>query len=231
MRDSEFDALLKEALFEAAELDYFSNMPPDEELDKLIKPSKRFLKNMEKISKNPQQYIRARRRPMYQKILQTAAMIIVTIAVLFGALMAHPTVRAKVLEFISTWFGDHTRYEIVDDTQSVMPKSIEFGYIPEGFCLDFEIIEDTLCSMQYENNSQEYFILEIRNSDAKALIDNEHSEFYQVYMGDILVDVYERNDSEILNVLVYYSDHKIVQLTGTLDVEELMLILENMSME
>ena len=77
---SQIEKLLTSALLEAAELDYCSDIPSDEELKILVTPSKKFERKMAKMLKSPDTYIRNIRRPLHARMLRTAAMIALTVA-------------------------------------------------------------------------------------------------------------------------------------------------------
>ena len=112
--DAEFDILLTKAIYRAAKLDYCA-APTDDELDEIIHPSLRFRRRLKAMLSNHGRYIRSYRRPIYLRVLRTAAIFLIAFTVLLGAAMAvSPTVRAAVTDFVRSWFEDRTIYQTSD---------------------------------------------------------------------------------------------------------------------
>jgi len=225
MTDDEFEALLTVAAIRAGELDYLADMPPDDELKRINHPSPRFQHRMQTMLRNPEAFFRKLHRPVYLRILRTAAVIVITCAVLLGAAMAvSPTVRAAVIDFVSSWFEDRTEYKVPDGT---VGTGWTFEYIPEGFELVGDMEGETQISRFYFNSQSES--LSITISTGQEAIDNEHSNFYQVTINGCKADVYEATDEVSDSIIVMYDDSAgvIVTLSAPISIGELTKIADN----
>jgi len=224
--DAVFEERLKAALIRAAELDY-GNKPSDEELERTVHPSPRLERRMKALLRNPRRYVRSRRKPIYLKVLQTAASVAVALAVLLATAMAvSPTVRAAVVGFVRSWFSDRVIYE----TQpTVIEGEFTFGYIPVGFELVDTIRTDHYIRYTYSNSDSTPITITVSNG--KHELDNEHSDYVQTTIGDCITDVYKSNDPLYPNIIVIYMDANkaIVDIISQVDLDELTKIAENIT--
>lgn len=227
MNDVEFEEMLKRALIKAAELDYMSVIPPEDELD--ITPSPGFQKDMARLLKNPRAYVRKRGSGVYQRVLRTAASVLLVISVLFGLSMLNPSVRAKFSELLKTWFPDHTEYSYEGDTNSVIPKAVKLGYVPEGFELVHEEYDSLSAELVYQSEEGGTLDVGFLGDAGRLHLDNEYHEIYTISVGDSIIDVYESNDARHYNSIVYddRNNELILVINSSLPIDELMNILEN----
>ena len=225
MTDAVFEDLLKKAVIRTAEIKYLSNLPPEEELPE---PSEHFQRRMSKLIHNPEKYIKNYKRPVYLRILQRVAVIILVVSVLFSASMLHPTVRATVVNFVKTWFDDHTEYKVVGDSTSVIPMKVEFGYIPEGYTLEAENYDSLRVSIIYRADENKYLVLEIMGSQINANLDNEHMNHFTALVKDTPVDVYESLDETYPSILLMYDEENnfYLEIMGFTSITELITVLE-----
>lgn len=231
MTDVKFESMLKSSLFRAAELDYLESIPTEEELRSLVTPSIKFERKMSKLTANAKAYLRKLRMPVYQKVLRAAAAALLIISTLAGISMFNPDVRAMVINFVRIWFSDRTRYEVTDSVDSIIPDSVTLGYVPDGFELDFELYDSFGANLVYGSDNNDYFDIAITGKTGRPHIDNEHSEFYSVVVGERIVDVYESNNMDYPSILVSFDDDKALMtiITGTINVDELISVLEGIS--
>ena len=231
MNDIEFERLLKTAVVKAAELDYMSDMPSEEELSRIIKPSVAFEKKMTRLINSPTAYIKKLRRPLYVKALRTVASIFIVISIMFSLSMLNPVARARFVALVRSWFDDHTEYAIIDDSSSSIPDTAILDYIPEGFNLSFEAYNPISLNLSYQSDNGWYFDIEILEDSNLLHLDNEHAVFYTIIVDDYDVDVYESNDENYPSTLVCYDEDNslIVCITGMVSIDELSKIIANIS--
>lgn len=160
------------------------------------------------------------------KVLQAAASVAIAFAVLLAAAIAvSPSVRAAVVGLVRSWFADRTIYK----TQpAVIDGEFTFGYIPEGF----ELVEATRSENRllniYKNSDGESISIAI-SSGGEQVIDNEHSDYYQVTIVGRSADIYESNDPLYPNIVIVYMDTSniVVSIISSVDISELVKIAEN----
>jgi len=226
--DIEFDNLLTAALYRAAELDY-GDIPSDEELEQILHISPQYKSKMDMFfSKKRKKANQKQRRPIYAKLMQTAAVLLVTFTLLLGTLMlVSPTVRAEVIRFVRTWFEDRTEY-FTPDYNNIIDKEWSFEYIPDGF----ELLDASETELQlfhvYQNSDNSLLMISI--SDGRQIIDNEHSELsHAVLENGNSVDIYESNDSIYPSIIIVFDEASrlIITITSELPINELLMIAEN----
>ena len=223
--DIEFEKRLTSALYRAAELDYTDTQ--DETLEHSVLPSLRFQRRMRGLVKSPTRYVKNQRRPIYIRVLRTAAAVLIIFTMTLGAAMAvSPTVRAAVVDFVRSWFEDRTEYKT---TPGLLERDWTFGYIPEGFELEAEMENELQVFRVYSNINSERIFIDI--GAGQGFIDNEHSVFYQLTINSSLVDVYESISEEYYNIIVIYDDFSgsIINIISSIDIDEIIKIAENIS--
>ena len=231
MNDVEFERLLKTAVIKAAELDYMSDIPPEEELSQVIKPSATFEKKMAKLINDPKTYTKKSRRPTYIKALRTVASIFLVISIMFSLSMLNPVARAKFVALVRSWFEDHTEYAIIDDAGVKIPDSATLGYIPDGFSLSFEAHNQISLNLLFRADTGKYFDVEIFGDRNLLHLDNEHATLYSSSVDGYAVDVYESEGEDYPSTIVCYDEDNalIISITGTLSIDELTQVLEELS--
>ncbi|MDR0916098.1 MAG: DUF4367 domain-containing protein [Oscillospiraceae bacterium] len=225
MNDVIFEERLTNALLRAAELDYF---PKADEIQNAT-PSARHERQIRAMLRNPNAYAARLRRPLYKKILRTAAIIIVALSLALGAAMTVPQVRAAVVNFVRSWFADHTEYKTGTQTESDV-SGWGFGYIPDGYELTNERVGEQTALYVYEN-SDDLIVITISGNTGKLLVDNEYYEYYTTQIGGAAADVYVSNEAGYTSSVVLYREREnvLIVIDAELDVSELVKIAENIT--
>jgi len=218
----EFDEILTSALCRAAELDYGEISSDDDLL--MATPSPHFQRKMQALLSNPSRYIRNRRRPVYLNVLRGTVAAVIAFVLLLGAVMAvSPTVRAAVASFVRSWFEDRAVYTPIGD--DLIGEWI-FGYIPDGFEQEHEMITDYQIFRVYSDNER---LLFVTISASAITLDNEHHEQFETVINGHFASIYHEITGEHPNkIIIFFETHGVfVLLLSELSVEELIRIAEN----
>ena len=228
-KERDFDKLLTAALLQAAELDYCSGIPNDGEYSM---PSKRFLRRIRKVIRNPKAYLRRLNAPIYIRVLKTAAMLLLTMSMLIGIAMLHPTARAKVQDLISIWLPDRTVYRQTHQTGEDVPSEWIIGYIPDGFELDTLDADPLNYYCLYVSESGRILLINILGDSGSLYVDNEHHKIYQIYINDEVADAYEALDELSANQIVWFNNENrvIINIIGDIVIDELILVAESIEL-
>ena len=220
----DFERQLKAALIKAAEIDYMSKIPPDDEI--IVSPTLK--RKMHRLLRNPSGYIRNRRRPIFMRVLRTAAMVAISLTIAFGALMSVPRVRAVVVEFVRSWFSTHTEYRIVGLPNTEI-GAWKIGYLPNGYEFAADYSNELHIMIEFESAIGEQMFIEIVGGNGSPHVDNEHSDFYEIELNGNRADIYESNAGDYPSyVLVLDEKHDvIINVTGSVDIAELIKIAES----
>ena len=168
---------------------------------------------------------------LYRRILHTAAMVILSMSILFGALMLHPEARQAIINLVVTWYEDHIKYSFRDKDAAALPQKWEFGYIPEGFTLLSEERLDDFCMFIYERSDGVLLKIIITNESRGGYLDNEHYDIKKISFRNGVADLYQSQDNMFPNKIVWHREdlRVLTAINGMISLDELLLILENMT--
>jgi len=214
----DFERQLKAALIKAAEIDYMSKIPPDDEI--IVSPTLKH--KMHRLLRNPSGYIRNRRRPIFMRVLRTAAMVAISLTIAFGALMTVPKVRAAVVDFVRSWFSTHTEYRIVGLPNTEI-GAWKIGYVPQGYELANDYSDVLGVFLEFRNAEGALLFIDITGGAGAIYLDNEHAEFYEIDINGNSADVYESNTVGYPSHIIVYDAGKTITITvsGETEIEEL----------
>ena len=102
------------------------------------------------------------------------------------------------------------------------------AYIPERFEPIEHNISDVICYYEYENETGEYYIIQISGEAGVVSIDNEHSINHQIEIQGEPADLYVAFDEHYFSSIVWYSksDKVTIYITGNGSVDEMVKIAE-----
>lgn len=108
MTDIAFDQALRRALRDVMEEDYRAATQYAAALEPAFSP--RYLRRREKLFLDPFGTARRAGRTVWQRVARAAAMLAVTVSLLFGTLWAIPEARAAIAELYQVWREDHVEF-------------------------------------------------------------------------------------------------------------------------
>lgn len=130
MTDRELDNLMREILLDAIALD------EEDCKDRLhFEPSLNHQRQIGTMLKDPLHWAKEKSKPVWKKVWQRAAVILLVVTLGFGSVMAvSPTVRAAVLQWITEWYETYVSYRYTQETSlpETMPE-YEITALPEGY--------------------------------------------------------------------------------------------------
>ena len=131
MAEKSFDALVRQALLDAAWQEYGAAWEAAEEPDF----SPEYLRWRTRLLADPFAWMKKRMRPLWLKILRTAACLVLACAVVLGSLMAvSPSVRAAVLYWLREISGNLMTYSADARAQAdALPSNWHITWLPEGW--------------------------------------------------------------------------------------------------
>lgn len=194
--------------------------------------SPHFQRRMARLLADPFHRAKKELRPRWAKVLNTAAMLALVVAVAFTALMMSPTARAWFERVVEEWTGysiDFTFFgTATGDAGTWAPE-----YLPEGFeqiksleqngtwTFHYENIEGTEISLKYTSIQQ----------GRSISIDSEHSDFEQIQLNGYPAEVYRSNTPGFPNYLIWISPDEFTwfRLMSTIAPEELIQIAKSIT--
>lgn len=158
MTDKELDAFMGKVLLDAVAYD-------EGRIGKKIpyKASAQHRHQMRTMLKDPLRWARERGKPVWKRVLQTAAVILLMLSLGLGSVMlASPTARATIVRWVTEWYETHIVFRYAGEDAQGETSQYELGELPEGFVENPErqFIGAGMTSHFYENEKGDVILFE-----------------------------------------------------------------------
>ena len=91
-------------------------------------------RQMDAMLKNPLKWFRNKTKPVWKKVIQRVAVIILATTLSLGGLMAaSPTVRAVVIQWVTEWYETHVIYRFSGEHYDNSMPEYEIAALPRGY--------------------------------------------------------------------------------------------------
>ncbi len=211
MNSAAENVVLQSILLDVASKEFAEELNDKEE----VTTSAYFQNQMQRMIENPMRWAKQRQKPIWKKVMQTAAAVLIVCSLMLGSIMmVSPTARAAIIEWVIEWyedsviyrffgkpfFGDMPRYKIAElpvgyhDTEmpQVLPNNIEIDYEDEnGNAIRFEY-------MRVEEGSA-------------IVIDTENMEVLEIEINGNLGHLYMSQDREQSSCITWYDAQSGIQ--------------------
>ena len=224
LSDELFEVVLKQAVYDADKAD-LEELPSDEEMNQAYPLPEKAHKEFDRLQKAQTRGISVRA----MLVRRVAIITITALAVVFGGLMLHPDIRAGVSHIVVQQFekfnlfrhdenGEAKHFLTVDD--------VTIGYIPEGFELTDEIVNETRRTYYYRNATNNFSISIVLAAWTDVGIDNEHE--YEIMIKNKREIHVSYNEEAQAGAIVIPGEDVIISVSGNLAKDELLKIVDNM---
>lgn len=234
MEPFEFDKMLRSALMDAAQAEWEQVM---EEPQPEPEFSARYLRERKRLLKDPFGYAKRKSRPMWKKVLQTAASIVLVAGIgLGGVLAVSPEARAWVAQQMSVIWGDKFAVFTVSERQEGFADVCNYrpAYIPDGF----ELVEEWIPNefyviLSYKDESGGFIDYECVSLSSEGAfgfsVDNEHSDSSEISVNGLPATLMISNTEGYPSYLVWMDGEAGVAycITTSLACEEMIQIAES----
>ena len=213
MTEKELDAFMSKVLLDAIAFD-------EDRLEEKIPyaASTRHRHQMRAMLKDPVRWARERGKPVWKRVLQTAAVILLILSLgLGGVMLASPTARATIVRWVAEWYETHIVFRYAgEDAQGEMSQ-YELGELPEGFVENSErqFIGAGMTSHFYENEKKEVILFKYAYMQQGALssVDAENANMIPVFVNNCegLLVIPKEEDSS--STLMWFDIERNLQFT------------------
>ena len=213
MTEKELDAFMSKVLLDAIAFD-------EDRLEEKIPyaASARHRRQMRAMLKDPVRWARERGKPVWKRVLQTAAVILLMLSLGLGSVMlASPTARATIVRWVTEWYETHIVFRYAgEDAQGEMSQ-YELGELPEGFVENQErqFIGAGMTSHFYENEKKEVILFKYAYMQQGALssVDAENANVIPVFVNNCegLLVIPKEEDSN--STLMWFDPERDLQFT------------------
>ena len=236
MDDSEFDIMLRSALMDAIRLEWAQELEGTQPEHQF---SARYLREREKLLKDPFGYARRKTRPMWKKAVHLAASILLVVSIGLGGILAiSPEARAWVVKQLSVFWGDRSAVFTIPEHQDGLVDISHYRptCIPDGFEIVAEIDDsDVSLGLTYRNMAGNYICFDSASSSDSVgfsfILDNEHSERQDVEVNGCPGTLMAANEAGWPSHLIWMDQELGISycITSDLDYEELLQIAESVN--
>jgi len=157
MTDQELDRIMRRILLDSLKAET-EESEKDQGLQFVATP--RHKRQMRTMLANPARWVRRQVRPVWQQIVQRAAIIFLTCTLAFGGVMAFsPTARAAVIRWVVEWYESNINYRYSGKQNSESLPQYKIAELPNGYTEAVRDITPGLISVTYENQAGDIIYL------------------------------------------------------------------------
>ncbi len=220
------DALMPLAATEAFNKE-MSNLPSNEELNRIYKPSAELDKRIKRIIR---QYRFTKTMKQVNKI---AAGFILGLCLMAIPLLSVEASRNAIINAIVEYKNKHTKIQFSDETMpSVSDANSIFyypTYLPEGFYETERLTLENTLYIRYRNKSgEEILIQQSAANTGSLLIDSENMDFVEVSVEKNKAFYLKAKSSGEKNTLMWEYERIVIKITSLFDSKEMIQIGESL---
>ena len=231
MTDQELDTLMRRVLLDSLKLDLegaAGNEVPFE-------PTAKYQRQMTAMLADPLKWARNRVWPVWKKVIQKVAVILLVLSLSLGSLIAvSPTVRAAVIRWVTEWYETHIVYRFSGESNSGKIPEYKIAAIPEAF-VETDRIEDTSSvSVFYEDYnggviSYDYFYMQ----QGAATIVTTQENVVEVTVNGLQGQLFLPTEVKETTTIIWIDPRANIQfaIDTTLGKDVLMSMAESVSLE
>jgi hypothetical protein len=232
MTDYASDQLLKKVLLDAVAEEYAAELNSTEK----VTTSLQFQHQMEQMLTNPNAWAKRRKRPLWRKCLHIAAMFVLVCSLTLGTIViASPTARAAVVEWVVEWYETHVVYRFFSSSDSEDMPRYDITALPSGYDSVGEINKLTESVVIRYRNKEEmiiYFEYAHTGSGSALIVKTENMEISEVKVNGYNGYLYLSSDSQESNAIIWYDEREKIQflIDGFVNKEELLKMANSISL-
>lgn len=216
MTDQELDRLMRRVL-----LDSMERREDTEAVVPAFTPSARHDRQIRSMLADPIRWAHRRTRPVWKRVLQRVAVILLVFTLSLGSLMAiSPTVRAAVVRWAVEWYENHVTYRYSGNAIAQDMPQYEITALPEGYVEDASLrIEwPNYISIKYKSEELQNMILfdyiYMQQASVSDFVPGENTIILPITVNDLNGQLFLEADWENMrNVITWIDPDSNLQFT------------------
>lgn len=235
MTDKELDRLMRCVL-----LDSMERRETTATTGPVFTPSARHNREIRSMLADPIGWAHRRTRPVWKKVVQRVAVILLVFSLSLGSLMAvSPTVRAAVIRWVVEWYEDQIIYRYSGEMFTGKMPQYEITALPEGYVEMEEEREDdsNYVFRAYRNAELQktiYFdYISMQQGSASAILQKDSVTILPVTVNGMSGQLFLEDDWEnIRSIITWIDPERNLQfaLNACLDETGMLAIAESVSL-
>ena len=211
MTDEELDGFVHRVLLDALQLEwsgFLENAPP-------VEMSKHYRHQMRKMVADPLAWYRKKTRPIWKKAFRAVAAFLMICSVAFGTLMvASPSARAAVLQWVREWYETHIVYRYSGEVSSSEMPQYEITELPAGYTETERVETDSTGNVVYQNKDGTEIFLDytLMQQGSAYYFDTENVDVIDVNINGVEGQFFLSHDPENSNMLTWVDTTENVQI-------------------
>lgn len=229
MTNDSLDRMIRQALLAAAEADCQQVMAQTTEE---LSPSPAYQRWTRRFLKNPLAELRRTRRPVWKRVMRSAACILLILSLSFGTLMAvSPDARAWVIKWFAQEHSTHVSYEYTEEVPVEKLGKWVPTYLPEGYTQTDFIDLGNQVVVNFNNHDPERKITlnyHLMSEGGGFGLDNEHHEISNITISNMPGQLFTAKNNGP-NMLVWFNENAqhAFLLVSKIDCDTLLRIAES----
>ena len=226
------DYILRDIFLDAAAEEYAAELASVEQ----VVTSLKFQKQIEKLLKKLSRGNKERKKPLWKQCIQSAAVFLLVCSITIGTVMiASPTVRAAVIEWVIEWYDTHIVYRFFGEPGLEAVPKYDITELPSGYTTpgeEQELIDGW--AITYENDIGDviYFKYSRAESGSALMIVTEDTEPLEVKVSGHIGQIYLSEDLMESNAIIWYDEREKIQfmIDGFIGQEDLLRMANSVSL-
>lgn len=226
------DYVLRDIFLDAAAEEYADELASTEQ----IATSLHFQNQIDKLLNKSRKWAERHRKPLWKRCVQSVAVFLLACALTLGTIMvASPTVRATVVEWIIEWYDTHIIYRFSGKSVAGVVPKYEITELPSGYVIpgeNQELIDGRAVTYSNSVGDTIYFEYIYVESGSALMIKMEGVESTEIKVNGHIGYLYLSKDLGESNAVVWYDEQEKIQfmIDGFAGKEDLLRMADSVSL-
>lgn len=226
------DYILRDIFLDAAAEEYAAELASTEQ----VVTSLKFQKKIDKLLKKSNRGNKERKKPLWKQCIQSVAVFLLVCSITLGAVMiASPTARAAIIDWVIEWYDTHIVYRFFGEPDLEAVPKYDITELPSGYVTpgeEQELIDGRAITYKNDNGDTIYFEYVRVESGSALMIRTENVELLEVEVNGYSGYIYLSEALSESNAIVWYDEQKKIQfmIDGIVDQEGLIRMANSVSL-
>lgn len=231
MKETDVDELMRKVLIDALVLDWSDAL----KTAPILETSNKFRHQMKVMLDDPFIWYRKKKSPVWKKVANTAASVIITILLGFGSLMlVSSTVRAAVIKWVIEWYETHIEYRYSGEAVQTELPQYQITELPKDYAEMDRLVYPEYISVTYCNANGDTLYLDYAyiQEGTVSSFETNNIDVFDIYVNECPGQLFLSQDPNQSNAITWIDVTKNIQFTlnGFFNESELLNMAVNISL-